>query len=177
MKYYVCIKEVEGNIPVQNWFITYTFYSGSNGSTGTYNQLNTRLFYKNSIYKVYEKGANNEAFIVDNVGNHHKLEDLKNNFRGVKVEIDEETEKLIEKKGRDNIFITPTEINDEGEVLYLISCRAIIKGIACWSQRINASIYDGIINCFREIRKGSDNTQLWYDVVRFHKKTINKRRR
>lgn len=173
MKYYLCTKE-KSTTRETNWFITYTFYSNYTDS-----QTHNQFAYGNefTLGQIYTNRDKEDDVVYDNNGIVHKLENVREFLEAFDFVIDEEVNKIVERKGdRFHVNITPLSKRD-GNVNYLITCRYThTDGVAHYTQNINKSQYDGVIFGLKMMRKSDRITNLWRDVVRYHKIEIRRKK-
>lgn len=169
MKYYLCIKEKE--CKQVNWFINYTFYSGSASAC-----TDNRIMYgaEFNLGQIYTN--RNEEFrevVYDNHGTAHKVDDVREFLEDFDFVLDEEVNKIMERKGdKFHVDITPLSKRN-GNVNYMITCRYTnMDGVTYYTQNINVSQYEGVIFGLKMMRKSDRITNLWRDVVRYHKNKI-----
>jgi hypothetical protein len=169
MKYYLCIKDVpSGSNDDITAFIAIAFKNKMINAKDIDGMYGTRYsFAKGYIYHTSPLAS---RFIVD--GNHrsHKLSDIEQYFEEFKLEIDEEAQKIIDKKDNDVIQIEPLYLNTNGLITYAIECiHYDDSGNARRLETsINTSQVDGIIQCYKKIRRRTNQTLNWKAILHRH---------
>jgi hypothetical protein len=169
MKYYLCIKDVpSGSNDDITAFIAIAFSNKMVNAKDIDGMYGTRYSFAKGY--IYHTSPLDSRFIVD--GNHrsHKLSDIEQYFEEFKLEIDEEAQKIIDKKDNDVIQIEPLYLNTNGLITYSIECIHYDddNNIRRIETSINTSQAEGIIRCYQKIRLRTWQTLNWKEIIHRH---------
>jgi hypothetical protein len=167
MKYYLCIKDVpSGSNDDITAFIAIAFSNKMVNAKDIDGMYGTRYSFAKGY--IYHTSPLDSRFIVD--GNHrsHKLSDIEQYFEEFKLEIDEEAQKIIDKKDNDVIQIEPLYLNTNGLITYSIECVYQGKNECKRETAISTSQVDGIIQCYKKIRRRTNQTLNWKAILHRH---------
>ena len=104
--------------------------------------------------------------------NEIKLSDIEQYFEEFKLEIDEEAQKIIDKKDNDVIQIEPLYFNTNGSITYSIECIHYDdnNNIRRIETSVDTSQAEGIIRCYQKMRLRTWQTQNWKEIIHRHVK-------
>lgn len=171
MKYYLCIEDVlsSSNDDI-NAFIAIAFNNKIINAKDIDGMYGTRYYFSKGY--IYHTSSLDSRFIIDGDHKSHKLSDIEQYFEEFKLEIDEEAQKIIDKKDNDVIQIEPLYLNTNGLITYSIECinyddNNNIRGI---EKSISTSQAEGIIRCYQRMRLRTCQTKNWKEIIHRHVK-------
>lgn len=163
MKYYLCIE----NVPSSDnrditAFIAFAFSKNPNDID---KMLGNRFDFGKGY--IYHTSYCDDRYIIDGNKRSHKLLGLERYFEEFKLEIEEEAQKIIDKKKNDLIEIEPLYKNDNGVPVYSIEC--VYQGEDDITRRkestVSTSQVDGIIECYKKIRRRCNQALKWKAIL------------
>lgn len=161
MKYYLCIKDVPSSSNDDiTAFIAFAFNSGRKADEIT------RCFFSKGY--IYYTPMFSDEYIVDTYHKSHKLAGLEEYFEEFKLEIEEEAQRIIENKKNDVIRIVPLYKNSNGVPVYSIDCLYQGKNECKRETAISTSQVDGIIECYKKIRRRTNQALNWKAILHRH---------
>ena len=164
MKYYLCIKDVPSSDNRDiTAFIAFAFSKNPNHIDKL---LGNRFDFGKGY--IYHTSHYDDRYIIDGNKRSHKLLGLEGYFEEFKLEIEEEAQKIIDKKKNDLIEIEPLYKNENGVPVYSIDCSCQGKNECKRETAISTSQVDGIIECYKKIRRRTNQALNWKAILHRH---------